>query len=311
MLHLENRPIKRIDILVTTLCRPHLLKLLAKTLSNQIEYDRLHIKTFLFADNVKTEDGHFIGNQENSDECIKYFTEYLPTSFIMHAPYNLGICGNFARINDHMLKSDADAFIFFEEDIALRSDYIAMIADLLDTTAQNSAVGLVSGIPGIALTQDEQEASSSELIPIGHKWSFALRRETAHILCPMLKVYLDYCRSINFLCNGRDGTKEMEAVKKFLGQYSYPMPASGTGPDAAIDIMSSKLGLHGICTRVSYGISTGRNGLHFNDTQFEAMNLHQVTMYEGRRIHHTARDIDEALRISISHQRKTLLESAT
>ncbi|MGX7709199.1 hypothetical protein [Methylobacterium sp. Gmos1] len=309
MSFVENKRIKRIDILVTTLCRPHLLMKLADSLSKQIDYDHLHIKTFLFADSVQTRDGNFIGSLADSDKCVQYFSECFPNSTIMRPSYNLGICGNFARINDHMLNSEADAFIFIEEDVMLRSDYITMTADLLDVTAQNPAIGLISGVPGIALTQDEQEASASELIPIGHKWSFALNHETARILCPMLKVYLDFCKSVNFYCNGRDGLKETGAVKAFLSRYSYPIPVEGTGPDAAIDIMSSKLGLHSICTKSSYGVSTGRNGLHFTDTQFEAMNLHQVTLFEGQRVRYSTSDVNKALHSSMQYHRNLLLES--
>jgi hypothetical protein len=255
--------IRSIDVVVSALGRPELLSQLAASLARQVGLEGLRLRIYLFQDSPLVEVGPPIADPDLCRHSPEVFLAELPDAELVATETNLGIVGNCERIFSHVNASDADAFVFFEEDLVLSEHYLATIVQLLDETANNPLVGLVNCIPVQARDIDTQRQKASALVRMGlYKWGIGFTRRTYLRMANYLDAYFAACRYAGYRCNGRDGPERTRAAQQFFYALGFPtaVPPSAA-PDVAWDVFSYLYLMHNVSTWICLARYTGRKGL--------------------------------------------------
>ncbi len=310
--------ITSLDIMVTALGRPELLCQLAQSLARQVGVEHLRLRVYLFQDSPIVEVGPPIADPELCRRSAEVFLAELPHAKLVAAKTNLGIVGNCERIFEHVKTSDADAFVFFEEDLVLSEHYLATIVQLLTQAAENPLIGLVGGVPVQVRDLSAQRQRASAVVRMGlFKWGIGFSRRTYERMAGFLDAYFAICRHAYYRCNGRDRPEFYEPARRFFYELGYPGPVGSAGPDVAFDVFSFLYIMDNVCTWVCLAKYTGRIGLHFGPKNYDEMNLGAVEIYDGQITSFDIPTVAESLatvqawRVSMLEQRVTEKASET
>jgi hypothetical protein len=269
--------------MVAALGRPELLSQLAQSLARQVGVEDLRLRIYLFQDSPIVEVGPPIADPELCRRSPEVFLAELPDAKLVAAETNLGIVGNCERMFDHVKASDADAFVFFEEDLILSEHYLATIAQLLTQTADNPFVGLVNCVHELARDLETQRQKPSFLVHMGlFMWSIAFSRRTYTRMANYLDAYFSICRKVGYRCNGRDRPESVAAVRQFFYELGFPKPVGGPAPDVALAAFSWLYLMHNLSTWVFFAKYTGRAGLTSNPQSYDQKNLGGMQLYDQR-----------------------------
>lgn len=272
---------RKIDVVATAFARPKLLEGLAASLAAQDCLDKFDVRFYLFQDSVVRKDGFNLQDPELSKESAEVFARILPKGTILTAQFNLGIVGNFERILNHCAMSEADYFIFVEEDLILSKSFIEVTVDLIEKCSVNPFIGFVSAVSDRVRMDEDIATFSNRIVPLGHKWSFGISKRLLIELFPHFQVYFQVCREASYFCNGYDTSASVSAVLDFLNTLASPGSVGGAGPDGFIDVLCANLYYYNVCTYVSFGRSVGKIGAHFREELYDAMKLNEIKIFEG------------------------------
>lgn len=241
--------------------RPHLLKAFLASIKKQsAPVDPENIA--LFQDN---------GDAAN-DACIATFREAFPLGKIYPTENNLGIALNMDRAERYIFEVlGADVGYFFEDDLILGQHYIAALNQLADFALQDERIGYVAAYGCHAASLEEQKRRRHDVIPMTHKWGFALTRSHWCRQRDIIEPYLDIVRQRPYR------ERDHAAIQTYFRKLGYPLVA--TSQDAAKDVASFVLGATKIMSFACFGKYEGREGVHFTPEAYQLLGYDKTEVF--------------------------------
>ena len=207
------------------------------------------------------------------DECVKIFKEIFPEGQTHKADKNLGVALNFERAESLFFSSmKADYAFFFEDDLVLNKNYIQVLEQMTSFALKDERIAYVSAYGNYKAPLEEQKKRARDVIPMGHKWGFALTRRQWLRQKPIIDGYLDIVRQRPY------SSRDHKAITKYFNSLGYTSP--GTSQDAAKDIASLVLGTIKINTYACFGKNVGAVGLHSNPEFYEREGFGRVEIMD-------------------------------
>jgi SAM-dependent methyltransferase len=233
--------------------RPQLLKAFLESLKEQsVPVDPQNIA--LFQDN---------GDAAN-DECILIFKEAFPNGNVFATENNLGVALNMDRAERHIFEVlGADAGYFFEDDLILGPHYITALNQLAAFALKDERIGYVAAYGCHTASLEEQKRRRHDLVPMSHKWGFALTRSHWWRQRDIIEPYLDIVRQRPYR------ERDHAAIQAYFRKLGYPLAA--TSQDAAKDVATFVLGATKIMSFACFGKYEGREGVHFTPEAYQLL----------------------------------------
>ncbi len=244
-------------IIVVSFDRPALLEKTLRSLLTQIQsVDPANVH--LFQDGYRSRFGNpNRAEASNIFKSINIFKQLFPKGTVHFSEPNLGIALNFERAERFAFDElDSEAAYFFEDDMVLSEYYTQVLEVLTDFALQDHRVGYVAAYGNHAASLEEQYQRAREVIPMGHKWGFALTRRQWRNQKEIVDQYLNFVRNCEY------SDRPHDQIKQYFKSLGVQMDA--TSQDAAKDVAgvltrSIKL----MCFAV-HGYYIGEQGTHFS-----------------------------------------------
>ena len=243
-------------IAVMSFNRPDYLTQVLHSLKNQtvsINEGQL----YLFQDGVKSRFSEAPFDDTLHNECVKKFQEVFPRGNVFPSPINLGVALNFDRAERLFFDElKAECGIFFEDDLELSPYYMEALLQLIGFALQEPLVAYVAAYGEHETPLSMQRDNSAKIVPMRHKWGFALTRRQWLAQREIIQGYLSIIREREYM------KRDNDRINNYF--HSYGFGVSGTSQDGAKDLASLVLGTTKIMCKACFGKYIGKVGTHSN-----------------------------------------------
>jgi hypothetical protein len=254
-----------IPILILAFNRPDYLTETLDSLMAQRGVEMATRRVFLFQDGGRNPSS---GQVHCSDAVVvnnvDIFRRLVPQGVPIVSYANLGVALNFERAERFAFEElGAEAAIFLEDDFVLGPYYLKTLDQLLALALADERIGYVAAYGDHRAPFAEQQANPSRLTHMSHNWAFGLTRRQWLRQKPFVDQYLALVRGQDYR------TRDSDPIIDLF--HSWGLGAPGTSQDIAKSHACYLTGAVRLTTYACFGRYIGRQGLHFNDAQFEAM----------------------------------------
>jgi SAM-dependent methyltransferase len=207
-------------------------------------------------------------------DCVTVFRAAFPEGEVFQSDTNLGVALNIDRAERHVFETlGADVAYFFEDDLILGPHYLEALGQLSDFALSEERVSYVAAYGQHRVDAAEQAERASEIVPMEHKWGFALTRRQWERQKPIIEPYLEIIRQRPY--RQRDNA----AIKAFYHQLGYAK--GGTSQDGAKDVANAVLGTVKLMSLACFARYEGRDGLHMRPELFEELGYGKTEVFTG------------------------------
>ncbi|MGH6979868.1 MAG: hypothetical protein ACREFC_01550 [Stellaceae bacterium] len=258
-------------IAIMSFDRPHYLgPVLAALKAQTVPVDPSRI--FLFQDGYRSKTGRDIADPRRIEECVALFQSHFPGARALVARDNLGVALNFARAEEFVFEdTGAQAGYFFEDDLVPAPPYLTALGALTELALANRRVAYVAAYGYHHTPSGEQRKAPRRLIPMIHRWGFALTRRQWAAQKPLLAPYLDIVSRADYR------RRDERAIRAYYRSLGYG--AAGTTQDGMKDVASCVLGTAKVMTNACFGRYIGETGLHSNRKFYRREKFGEVEIY--------------------------------
>lgn len=212
------------------------------------------------------------GGTDEAETCRTTFQEIFPEGKQFVSNTNLGVALNFDRAERHAFETlKADYGIFLEDDLVLGPHYLEALQQLVDFALNEPRVAYVAAYGNHRATLEEQRERSSEVIPMDHKWGFALTRRQWERQREIIAPYLEIVRQAPY------AKRDSQAIYAYFDKLGYSSP--GTSQDGAKDVASHVLGTTKIMSLACFAKYEGREGHHSTAKFYDEQGYGQTILY--------------------------------
>ncbi len=206
------------------------------------------------------------------EACVAVFRAAFPEGQVFQADQNLGVALNIDRAERHVFETlGAEVAYFFEDDLILGPHYLDALGQLADFALAEERVSYVAAYGAHRADAAEQAARAGEVVPMDHKWGFALTRRQWERQKPIIAPYLDIIRQRPY--RQRDNT----AIKAYYRELGYAK--AGTSQDGAKDVAGAVLGTIKLMSLACFARYEGRDGLHMRPELFDQLGYGDTAVF--------------------------------
>ena len=175
---------------------------------------------------------------------------------------NLGVALNFARAENYMFDTlSAEAACFFDDDLILSPHYLNVLQKLTMMAIKEKRIAYVSAYGEHQARLAEQRIARQKLIPMRHKWGYAMTRRQWKAQRDLLEPYIEIVSRANYR------VRDDKAIRQYFASLGYG--SLGTSQDGMKDVASCVLGTTKIMTFACFGKNIGEIGVHFTKRFYE------------------------------------------
>jgi hypothetical protein len=208
------------------------------------------------------------------EACVAVFRAAFPEGQVFQADSNLGVALNIDRAERHVFETlGAEVAYFFEDDLILGPHYLDALGQLADFALTEERVGYVAAYGDHRASAEEQAKRCHEVIPMDHKWGFALTKRQWERQKPIVDGYLNIVRQRPYR------SRDHSAITAYFQSLGCDVQA--TSQDAAKDVALVNLGTIKIMSLACFGKYEGSQGLHFRPDIYEKLGYGSTHVYEG------------------------------
>jgi hypothetical protein len=206
--------------------------------------------------------------------CVEVFRAAFPEGEVFQADSNLGVALNIDRAERHVFETlGAEVAYFFEDDLILGPHYLEALGQLAEFALAEERVSYVAAYGAHRIDAAEQVARSTELVPMDHKWGFALTRRQWERQKPIIEPYLEIIRQRPYR------QRDHAAIKAYYRKLGYGV--AGTSQDGAKDVAGAVLGTAKLMSLACFARYEGRDGLHMRPELFEELGYGETEVFTG------------------------------
>lgn len=261
----------RYPIAVMSFDRPHYLEPVLRSLRAQT-VPIAAAEIFLFQDGYRSRNGGDLTDPRRVEQCVKLFETIFPGSKTFSSAENLGVAFNFARAEKFFFEElKAEVAFFFEDDLLLSTHYLTALYALTEIALADKRIAYVAAYGNHRASLAEQKSSRRKLIPMRHKWGFALTRRQWFAQREIIGPYLEILARADYR------SRDHIAIRQYFKKLGFA--TNGTSQDAMKDIASCILGTLKIMSAACFGKYIGEVGLHSNPRLYEDERYGQTSMY--------------------------------
>jgi hypothetical protein len=265
-----NTSIKPPPIAVMSFDRPHYLEGVLKSLKTQTVPPSPD-QVILFQDGYSF-NGRDVTDPKLIERCIELFVKIFPKGEVRLARENLGVALNFDRAEKYAFETlNADVALFFEDDLLLSPHYLETLMVLSKLALREPLIAYVAAYGDHKASLESQKASPHMLIPMQHKWGFALTRRQWEAQLQLLAPYLDIVSRANY----RD--RDHQAIQHYFQKLGFG--SGGTSQDGMKDVASCVLGTTKVMTLACFGKYIGEVGIHFRKENYDSELFGNTELY--------------------------------
>lgn len=207
-------------------------------------------------------------------DCVAVFRAAFPEGEVFQADRNLGVALNIDRAERHVFETlGSEVAYFFEDDLILGPHYLEALGQLADFALNEDRVSYVAAYGAHRTDAAEQAERASELVPMEHKWGFALTRRQWERQKPIIDPYLDIIRQRPYR------QRDHEAIKAYYRELGYAQ--AGTSQDGAKDVAGAVLGTVKLMSLACFARYEGRDGLHMRPELFDELGYGKTEVFSG------------------------------
>jgi len=253
--------VSNIPIIIISFSRPVLLERLLLSLRQQtqpIDFGNI----YLFQD----------GGSNLFDDCIQVFKKCMPEGRIIAADKNLGIALNIDRAERFAFEVlGVDVAYFFEDDLILGENYLAVLSQLCEFAINEPRVGYFAAYGNHRAGLDEQKERSAEVVRMAWKWGFGLTKRQWSRQREIIEPYLDIIRRDIYRL------RDAKAIFAYYETLGYSSP--GTSQDGAKDVAGHVLGTAKIMSFACFARYEGREGEHSRPASYDRQGFGTTQLY--------------------------------
>jgi len=207
-------------------------------------------------------------------DCVAVFLAAFPEGAVFQADENLGVALNIDRAERYVFETlGAQIAYFFEDDLILGPHYLEALGQLGDFALAEPRVSYVAAYGAHRTDVAEQAARADELVPMDHKWGFALTRRQWERQRPIIEPYLEIIRQRPYR------QRDHAAIKAYYRSLGFG--EAGTSQDGAKDVANAVLGTAKLMSFACFARYEGREGLHMRPELYEELGYGQTSLYDG------------------------------
>lgn len=268
----ETAPFRH-PIAILSYNRPHYLREVLVSLAAQsLAFDPADVH--LFQDGYRSRFGGPAVDETLKDECVAVFRTLFPEGVVHASDVNLGIALHFDKAERFFFEErGVDCAVFLEDDLILGPDYLAALDQLIDFALGEDLVAYVAAYGDHRASLETQCADPAAIIPMQHKWGFALTKRQWLRQREILEGYLAIVREREY------AKRDVKRISAYFRTLGYDLPASSQ--DAAKDIASMVLGTAKVMTRACFGRYIGQEGVHFSKELFTELGFDKAVEFSG------------------------------
>lgn len=214
------------------------------------------------------------GGSPEAERCLQAFADTFPEGRAFVEERNLGIALNIDRAERHVFeKLNADVALFFEDDLILGPMYVAAMRPLIELAIIDARIAYVAAYGRHTASIEEQRLRSRDLVPMTHKWGFALTKREWLRQRPIIDPYLDIVRGQPY------ASRPGKAIHAYFRSLGYDL--MGSSQDAAKDIACCVLGSTKVMPFACFAKYLGETGEHFSPKLFKELGYEQTQLFDG------------------------------
>jgi hypothetical protein len=253
--------------------RPDYLMQVLQSLKGQtISVDESRL--YLFQDGAKSRFREERADDSLQDECVKCFLETFPIGKVLQSPINLGIALNFDRAERLFFEElKVECGLFFEDDLVLSPYYLETLLQLADFAMNEPLVAYAAAYGDHTASLSTQRVRSAQIVPMLHKWGFALTRRQWLRQQTIVDGYLAIVREKEY------GQRDHAQIESYFESYGFRLNA--TSQDGAKDLASLVLGTTKLMCLPCFGKYIGREGMHSGAKLYEDAGYGKTELFDG------------------------------
>jgi len=229
-------------------------------------------RIFLFQDGYRSKHGGDLTDPRWIERCVALFEAIFPGGQVLASDDNLGVARNFARAESRVFDQlTADAAFFFEDDLVLSPHYLNALHALTEIALKEKRIAYVAAYGDHKAILAAQMSAPTKLIPMHHKWAFALTRRQWLDQRELVQPYLDIVSRSDY------PQRDHNAIREYFHKLGYGAP--GTSQDAMKDVASCVLGTAKIMTYACFGKYIGATGAHSTQETYETEGFSETELY--------------------------------
>jgi predicted SAM-dependent methyltransferase len=258
-------------IAVMSFDRPHYLEAVLNSLKEQtvlIETGQI----FLFQDGYRSKNGGDLTSPRLIEQCIELFQTIFPGAKTFAGEDNLGVALNFARAENYLFgELGVEAAYFFEDDLLLSPHYLTALGVLTEIALQEKRIAYVAAYGDHRVKLVDQKLTPKKLIPMRHKWGFAITRRQWSAQRDILEPYLQIVSRTDYR------SRDSKAIRAYFEKLGYG--SVGTSQDGMKDVASCILGTTKVMTAACFAKYIGETGLHSRKKIYDAEGFGYTEVY--------------------------------
>jgi hypothetical protein len=163
----------------------------------------------LFQDGYRSKNGGDITDPRLIERCVELFQTIFPGGTVFASTENLGVARNFARAEEHAFgELGMEAAFFFEDDLVLSPHYLTALNALTEIALHEKRIAYVAAYGDHKARLVEQKRTPTKLIPMRHKWGFALTRRQWTAQRELLAPYLEIVSCTDYRSRDNNAIRE-------------------------------------------------------------------------------------------------------
>lgn len=227
---------------------------------------------FLFQDGYRSRNGQDLTDPRRIQRCMDLFETIFPGGRTFLSTENLGVAFNFARAENYFFEEmGVEAALFFEDDLLLSPHYLTALYALTAIALAEKRVAYVAAYGDHRASLAEQKLSAKKLIPMRHKWGFALTRRQWVAQREILEPYFDIIARNDYR------SRDHVAIQQYFRKLGYG--STGTSQDGMKDVASCILGTAKMMTFACFGKYIGEIGLHSKSQIYDKEGFAKTEIY--------------------------------
>lgn len=224
-------------------------------------------RVFLFQDGRRDRHGRDIADQRKIEACIASFHAHFPGARAFVSPGNLGLALNVARAENYFFDElRAEAGYFFEDDLVLSPHYLTALDALADLALSNERIAYVAAYGSHRAPLRDQKLAPQKVVPMVHRWGYALTRRQWAAQRPLLAPYLELIAE-----------NRRRAIRAYFSKLGFSSAA--TTQAAAKDVASCVLGTAKVMSLACFGKYIGAIGEHGTPAFYEREGFGATELY--------------------------------
>lgn len=228
----------------------------------------------LFQDGmVNPHSGKRYGDESIIRQNAEVFRVRFPDGCVFTAPENLGVALNYDRAERWIFEElDAEAGIFFEDDMVVSPHYVRSLEAMLEMARNNPQVGYVACYGSShRLSVEAQSEDPARYEPLRNNWGFGLTRRQWRLNQPYVDAYLQ------IVAKGDYRVRDYNAIAQVYRSWGIRLPY--TTQDVVKTAVCSLHGCVKLNTRACLGKYIGARGLHTDERGYRYHGCHQTEVY--------------------------------